>query len=183
MNNDESLSFRLLTADDVSAISLVMEDDAGFSRRINGRPFVSADLDDFFEAVPPSISLNQKYSVGIFASGRLVGLADVLDGYPQKGVAYIGLLQIKASEHGKGYARLLHHELRRMVPGRERWRLSVVDTNEQAVPFWRALGYELTGETKEWQDADGGVHRVILMESRDEKLQADSQEKPNLRKA
>lgn len=142
-----------------------MLDDAGFSQRVNGRPFAPADLDDFFEAVPPGISLNQKYSVGIFVADQLVGLADVLDGYPQKGIAYIGLLQIKASEHGRGYARLLHEELRRILPGRKRWRLSVVDTNEQAVSFWEVLGYELTGEIKEWQDADGGVHHVLLMEA------------------
>jgi GNAT superfamily N-acetyltransferase len=124
---------------------------------------------------------------------RLVAFADVLLGYPVPSTASIGLLVVRGGEQGRGLGRAMHeavverlraasegsrtrHSDVKRLPERlperlpvervpvERLRLGVVATNASvAEPFWRALGYEPTGEEQPYR-YDHLVSTVALRE-------------------
>ncbi|MGC4936400.1 SET domain-containing protein [Kribbella sp. DT2] len=92
-----------------------------------------------------------------FADGGLVAVVDLLRGYPEQSVAYIGLLQVHGGRHGRGIGRAAYRLVEQYVvehwPEVRRLRLAVVDTNaESAAPFWIRQGFEPTGEAKAYEN-------------------------------
>lgn len=150
------LRCRPLGLTDRPALVQLLADDAGYSDRVHNRPATPADAEDVLTARPPTLADDRKHVLGLFDGGRLVGVADVLRGYPAAEYAYIGLLQVAARRHGEGLGRVLHTHVLEMV---QDWpevltvRLAVAEPNAaQADPFWRRLGYEPTGEVRPWGD-------------------------------
>ncbi len=92
------------------------------------------------------------------AAGELVAVVDLLRGYPDAAVAFIGLLQVRGGWQGRGIGRTAYRLVEQYVtahwPEVRRLRLAVVDTNaEVAAPFWERQGFEVTGETKPYENA------------------------------
>lgn len=166
----EDLSFRALDITDRAHVAEVFQDDGGFSERVNGRPFIDADLEGFFDSVPPEVAAEKKLVLGAFQPAsdmkreELVAVAHVVKDWPQQGIAYIGLLQVKASKQGRGIAREIHEALRRRIPDATVWRLAVVDSNSGAMGFWEKLGYQRTGEEKPWVSPTGIRRKAIIFE-------------------
>jgi ribosomal protein S18 acetylase RimI-like enzyme len=77
-----------------------------------------------------------------------VGLADLIDGYPAKGIVFVGLLAIVESRQHQGIgrtaARLIEDFARRL--GATRLRLAVVEGNAIGQAFWQKVGFHETGE-------------------------------------
>lgn len=89
--------------------------------------------------------------------GELVAVVDLLRGYPDAAVAFVGLLQVRGGWQGRGIGRAAYRLVERYVTGSwpevRRLRLAVVDTNaELAAPFWGRLGFEATGEAKAYEN-------------------------------
>nr|WP_238357129.1 SET domain-containing protein [Kribbella italica] len=89
--------------------------------------------------------------------GELVAVVDLLRGYPDESVAFIGLLQVRRGRQGRGIGRTAYRLVEQYVV--ENWmevrrlRLAVVDTNaESATPFWVRQGFEATGEAKAYEN-------------------------------
>ncbi|NNU28806.1 GNAT family N-acetyltransferase [Isoptericola sediminis] len=141
-----------LSAADVDAVQRLLADDGGYARRVSGRPPSRQDAVDALTSHPPGTTPDAKHVLGILDdAGVLVGLADVIRGWPTADQAHLGLLAIAASRHRQGLGRALHaavEERAETWPEIVRLRLGVVDTNRAAAePFWRALGYAPTGES------------------------------------
>lgn len=100
-------------------------------------------------------------ALGGWRDGRLDCYCEVLRGYPEAHFAYLGLLLVAEDCQGEGLGRLLWEQVCERLdwPEVTRWRLAVVDSNAQAVGFWRRLGFVETGERKPYLDRE-----VILME-------------------
>ncbi|SOC88107.1 Acetyltransferase (GNAT) family protein [Curtobacterium sp. 314Chir4.1] len=144
-----------------------------------------AALQDLLESVPDGFDPAGKAGLGLWEGERLVAFADVLLGYPVPSTAYIGLLVVRGGEQGRGLGRAMHEavvervraasegsrtghsDVERLPVERvpvERLRLGVVATNASvAEPFWRALGYEPTGEEQPYR-YDHLVSTVALWE-------------------
>ncbi|MEG3616815.1 GNAT family N-acetyltransferase [Isoptericola haloaureus] len=139
-----------LSSHDVDDVVGLFADDGGYSCRVAGRPATRQDAVDALTARPPGTDPAAKTVLGAYDdAGVLVGLLDVIRGWPEADHAHVGLLQTAAGRHRQGLGRALHAALERRA---ERWpevttlRLAVVDANrEVAEPFWRALGYAPTG--------------------------------------
>jgi len=158
-----------LTSRDVDAVELLLADDGGYSRRVLGRAPHRHDAVDVLTARPPGTDPAAKTVLGaIDDTGVLVGLIDVIRGWPGQGDAHVGLLQTAASRHRQGLGRALHTALEERVarwPEISRLRLAVVDTNQEAAePFWRALGYEPTGDVRPF--GSGSVRSTARIWSR-----------------
>lgn len=133
---------------EIDAVQGVIESDPGYVERITGLPPGPADALSLLMMRPPDLAEEHKSVFGIRRGGELVGLLDVLRGYPDPDVAYIGLLQIRADLRGQGLGREAHQALLALVgewPEIRRLRLAVVATNIQVEPWWRELGYAPVG--------------------------------------
>lgn len=159
------IEIRPLTSADSDAIAALFAHDGGYAQRVHGRPASASDVEDFLTAVPPGLPTASKHSLGLIEDGELVAVADVIDGYPEPGVAYIGLLQVKGSAQGHGHGRRLHDAARELLPGVGRWRLSVIDANAQATAFWERLGYQRTAEERPWTSPSGAERTAFVMEA------------------
>ncbi|PCN48707.1 GNAT family N-acetyltransferase [Curtobacterium sp. 'Ferrero'] len=148
---------RALGADDVDALQALLETVPEYAERITGYPPGPSDGLSALISVPDGFDPLGKHGLGLWEDGLLVAFADVLVGYPAPTVAYIGLLVVRGGSQGRGYGRAVHDAVVALVrtvdrAPVDRLRLGIVATNaDVAEPFWRALGYEPTGETKPYR--------------------------------
>ena len=155
---------------DVAALQDLLESVPDYALRITGYPPGPSDGLSALLSVPDGFDPAGKVGLGLWEGERLVAFADVLLGYPSPAVAYIGLLVVRGGEQGRGLGRAMHDAVVgrvRAASGRsgvERLRLGIVASNASvAEPFWRALGYEPTGEEKPYR-YDHLVSTVALWE-------------------
>ena len=154
----------LLTTEHASVVQEVIESQSTYTERISGSAPGEHDGEELFAIGPHGIDAKLVY--GAWQRDRLVGVVDVLLGYPRKHVAFIGLLMVHGAVGRGGYGRRIHEAVIDAVqvrdPDADTLRLAVVDTNaDQAAPFWRALGYEPTGEVKPY--SNGTVESVARL--------------------
>ncbi|MET3452267.1 GNAT family N-acetyltransferase [Curtobacterium sp. 1544] len=149
------ITVRDLGADDVDALQRVLESVPDYAERITGYPPGPSDGLSALLAVPDGFDPAHKHGIGLWDGPELVAFADVLVGYPSVSVAFIGLLVVRGDRHGRGLGRRMHDavvERAHAVSTVDRLRLGIVATNAGvAEPFWRALGYEPTGEEKPYR--------------------------------
>jgi GNAT superfamily N-acetyltransferase len=150
-----TFDLRELGEDDVGDLQELLESDPCYTERITGYAPGPSDALSVLIGRPEGLQADHKFGFGLWDAGRLLAFADVLRGHPNESTAYIGLLIVHGRRHGKGLGRALHHYILQRCPewpGIETLRLGVVATNaETAEPFWRALGYEPTGETRPYR--------------------------------
>lgn len=140
----------------------VIRDDGGYAQRINGQSASPADVSALLNDRPNGVDSKDHHVLGLLHEGALVGLASLVVGWPRAEVTNLGLLQIAAQYHGRGFGRVFHDMLRAEFPGA--YRLTVVDSNAQVIPFWERLGYGRTGEIKQWISNTGVQRQAIVME-------------------
>lgn len=145
---------RGLTSEDVDALQALLETVPGYAERITGYPPGAADGLSTLTIVPPDFDPDGKLGLGLWDGDALVAFADLLLGYPEAEVGYIGLLVVHGSRQHQGLGRAMHDEVvgAALRAGLHRLRLGIVATNAQvAEPFWTALGYRATGEVKPYR--------------------------------
>ena len=161
------MQLRRLGPGDARALQELLDATPDYTRRISGHAPLPDDAATILAALPLGLAQDQKYDVGLFQGPTLVAMADILRNHPRKGCAHIGLLIVRQDHQGHGLGRMMHHAIRALVHD---WtevttlRLGIVETNaEGAVGFWKALGYEPTGESSPYEN--GSVSsRVTLWE-------------------
>ncbi|MFZ4766513.1 MAG: GNAT family N-acetyltransferase [Roseimicrobium sp.] len=135
------------TENDVQAICEVLASAPSYSVAISGALPSPKDAASVFSSRPPGLPAERKHVYGIYCGTQLVGMADVLQGYPSRDIAYIGLLLITESFQGKGLGRSSHQRICLLARdwGCQRIRLAVVEANHSATGFWLRCGYSDTG--------------------------------------
>lgn len=158
------MDFRVseLTVADIDALTALIVSDRDYTMRVFGRPPRDEDAHSILRSIPPGLAPESKTTLGLWEGDRLIGVADVVCGYPRPEVVYLGLLQIAPDHQGRGAGRTLRRAVvDRAVrdQGLTILRLSIVATNaDVAEGFWRCLGYAPTREAaKEWVREDGVV--------------------------
>ncbi|HEX5598070.1 MAG TPA: GNAT family N-acetyltransferase [Micromonosporaceae bacterium] len=123
--------------------------DVGFAQRVDGRDPKRSDADELFTALPPNMPPESKHVLGWWQDERLMGVVDLVRGYPDASVAYIGLLQVRLDEQGRGLGMRMFRSteaLAREWPEIKRLRLSVLRGNWVAAGFWQRMGFAESGE-------------------------------------
>lgn len=144
------VTLRPIGPDEVDAVQAVIESDPAYVERVTGLPPGPADAQSLLLMRPPDLPEDRKTVYGVRdGDGALVGLIDVLRGYPDEATAFVGLLQVRRDRQRRGLGRQAHAALLDVVAG---WpevttlRLAIVATNrEVAEPFWLSLGYRPVG--------------------------------------
>lgn len=167
----EELALRPIEPEDVEAVQSVIESDAGYVERVTGLPPGPADAQSLLLMRPPDLPEDHKVVYGVWCGAELVGLLDVLRGWPTAEVAHIGLLQVRGERQGRGIGRRTHELLLDEVSG---WpeirtlRIAIVATNASvAESFWRSLGYVPDGEPRPYRYANlSSTTQIFTREAR-----------------
>ena len=168
MRSSDTVTLRLLDGDDLAdmaALQRVLEEAPGYAERVTGLPVGATDAQSTYSILPPAKSYDDKFVFGIFAGSRMIGCADLIRGWPRPDTAHVGLLLLAEPYQGKGHGRRAYEALEACIRGWGtcgRVRVGVVQTNAQALPFWRRIGFAPTGEVKPYSYADVRSQVVIL---------------------
>lgn len=100
------MQFRLLNpnfVEDVNDLQKILEAAPKYHILVEGGlPGPDAAMEALHE-LPPDKSSDDKYLFGMQHSGRLIGCFDIVRGYPDSKIAFIGLLLFVESEQGKSH--------------------------------------------------------------------------------
>ena len=110
-------------------------------------PFVTREsIREDMKILPPGKEQKDKYYIGFYQDEKLIAVMDFIDGYPEKGIAYIGFFMTDTS--------LQNHSVR----------LAWVKGNPQSEHFWLKNGFVQLRET-----TSNAADEVILAEKMLEK--------------
>lgn len=105
---------------------------------------ITADL----HIAPPGIEMSDKYYVGFFEGDNLIAVMDLIDGYPEKDIAFIGFFMVDADEQGNGTGTGIISEVMRYLKeqGFKEVHLGIDKGNPQSTHFWDKNGFEVVRE-------------------------------------
>jgi len=98
--------------------------------------------------LPPNTTLDKKYFVGFYKDNKLVAILDLIDGYPNKKTAFIGLFMVDINLQGLGVGKNIISELIKFLKSKKfiYCDLGVIETNTEAISFWEKLSFKKTGK-------------------------------------
>lgn len=135
---------------DLREVQGVHERAPGFSVLVEGRAPSATAAKDLFAALPPGKTYADKFVLGLYSmtaetggGTAMIGCADLIRGYPEPDIAFIGLLLFAEAAQGAGYGPRALREIERLAAGWgcRRLRLAVIETNPRAIAFWRREGF------------------------------------------
>lgn len=135
----------------MAELQRVLEAAPDYAMRCTGRPPAPADAQSCFTILPPGRGYEDKFVLGVFDDERMIGIIDLLRGYPEPRTAHIGLLLLSEDAHGRGFGAQAYRLLKKKVQdwaGFNRMRIAVLKTNFEVASFWRKMGFSETGEIK-----------------------------------
>lgn len=138
----QTYAVRRLGRDDVEIVYDLMRSNDIFYQY--HPPFVTRKsiLEDM-DALPPGKGMEDKYYVGFFEGDALIAILDLIDGYPEKEIAMIGLLMTDTKRQRKGIGTTIVGELAVTLKasGFRRIRIGVDKGNPQSNAFWQKNGF------------------------------------------
>jgi len=97
---------------------------------------------DVWDRLPDDMPRSAKLTLGVFEDG-LVGIADVVRGWPRAETWLIGLLLLNPAARGRGVGAHVvgHIDAEAAGAGAERLHVAVLRANVRGLAFWRRLGF------------------------------------------
>lgn len=116
-----------------------------YFRAIGDRPMLEGIRADMAE-LPPGTQAGQKQYLGLWKSGRLAAVTDLVWGYPDGRTLFIGLLLVGQAFAGQGLGRQIVAGIARQAMDRklERMRLACMAENRSGRAFWHAVGFSVS---------------------------------------
>ena len=108
--------------------------------------------------------MDDKYFVGYFRDGTLIGMLDLITGYPKPESAFVGWFILDPDFQGAGLGSLLVGDLLALLKesGFQAVRLARVKGNPQSERFWAKNGFLPTGvEPKQEKYTQVVLERVL----------------------
>lgn len=109
---------------------------------------------------PPGVDMQDKYYLGFFDGKTLVAVMDIIDGYPEPSIAFIGFFMVDAALQGRGNGSFIIMETEEYLRsiGKTAIRLGIDSDNPQSNAFWRKNGFFTIAEV------DNEGHTILLAE-------------------
>lgn len=140
-------SFRRIEAGstDLDALQALHLRSADFVEATTGHPPRDDEAARLLTVLPPGKSLADKQVLGVSCDGEMVGVVDLLRGYPGPTDWYIGLFLLSPEVRGVGLGASVVEETveRVMADGGRALHLIVREDNPRALAFWRRHRFEL----------------------------------------
>jgi ribosomal protein S18 acetylase RimI-like enzyme len=152
-----------LTAADRFRLERLCRECTDFFELVEGQPGGTETAAEILGPLPPNVTSGTKRVLGIERGGDLIGVAELLAGFPSPNEWYIGLLLLRPDARSAGAGTTIWEILRTgmKVEGATAVRLIVQTQNPRARRFWERLGFAVEKEV---------VAKVGKLESRAWKL-------------
>lgn len=100
-------------------------------------------------ALPPNTKIDDKFYIGFYKEGKLIAVMDLIDGYPEQKIAYIGFFMTNVTIQKRGVGSEIISELCDCLKqkGFISIRLAWVKGNPQAEHFWLKNMFVILEET------------------------------------
>jgi hypothetical protein len=104
--SDSEITLRLLegTPAEMTELQRVLEEAPSYSHRVTGLPPGPSDAQSTYSILPPGKTYEDKFVFGIWRAAAMIGVIDVVRGYPTENVAYLGLLLLSEKYQGRAMA-------------------------------------------------------------------------------
>lgn len=156
----DEYNVRLLTGADISDIYCLLSKNVLYYEYCP--PFVTRQsIQEDMEILPPGKEKKDKYYVGFYQGNKLIAVMDLIDGYPESGIVYIGFFMTDTLVQGRGVGTAIIEYLCGYLSeqGYESVRLAWVKGNPQSEHFWLKNGFVRLRET-----TSNAADEVILAE-------------------
>ena len=132
---------------DAESILYLCSGNAQFYRYCEAEPTIEQVLYDL-HITPPNISMSDKYYVGFFEDKTLVAVMDLIDGYPNADIAYIGFFMMNPIYQGKQIGTAIIEEVTDHLRsiGKTAVRLGIDKGDPQSTHFWKKNGFKIISE-------------------------------------
>lgn len=109
---------------------------------------------------PPGTPLSRKHYIGFYREEALLAVMDLIEGYPEDEMAYIGFFMVAAGIQGQGVGSQIIRDaeeyLREM--GIRAIRIGIDKGNPQSTGFWKKNGFQVIKEV------DRKGHGILVAE-------------------
>lgn len=134
-------------------VQLILDSAEYYYMKVEGVPKMEDNAKAIFESLPPNCTYDDKFVFFIELNNGRIGLADLVFGYPEKEIAFIGLLLLDQKFHGQGLGRRSYQLIEEFTKSRgaKFIQLGVNDTNEVGMRFWPKLGFKINGRSRPYE--------------------------------
>ena len=138
---------RVLGLSDVDEVLKLCQQNTVFYKYTDARPTREQILDDM-KAIPPGIDMSAKYYFGFFANQEFIAVMDLIDGYPDYDIAYIGFFMMNINYQGRQIGTVIIDETTDYLRsiGKKSVRLAIDKGNPQSTHFWKKNGFDMIKE-------------------------------------
>lgn len=154
-----------LSQQDIVAIQSLLERAQDYTLLLTGGPPAPSAAEELLLDRPEMTLLQDKFLFGVVdEAGTLVGVLDVVRGYPRADTWFIGLLLLDPDHRGQGLGQHVYQDFAdwAAAAGAACFKLGVLEENERALRFWQSLGFEEV-ERRPPRCFGQKSHTVILM--------------------
>jgi ribosomal protein S18 acetylase RimI-like enzyme len=158
-------TFRRLTSLDEQSIQHFLETCEDFALLEGGISPQPGDGARFLQDNPPGKTLEDKFAFTIEKDKRIIALLDLVRGYPEENIWWIGLFLMDPEFRGRGIGRLVVQNLCDSIQqkGAKEIRLGVLEENQPGIRFWSKAGFSVL-EIKPGREFGKKIHTVIVMQ-------------------
>ena len=155
----------LTKEENLNELQLVHEQAPTYSLNISGELPSSNAAAEVFSAIPENFNYDKKFVIGVWLENELIGIMDLLRGYPNNETAMLGLLLLKEKYQGKGLGKKSFEELLIFINSWaeiNKMRISVIENNRQVLEFWHSLGFIETGVRRPYENGKVISEAIVL---------------------
>ena len=140
---------RMMRDEDAEEILELCLGNPQFYRYCEARAEKEQILNDL-HVTPDGIGMEDKYYVGFYREGELIAVMDLIDGYPEKDIAFIGFFMMRKSCQGQGIGTQIIEEVSACLKriGKKAIRLGIDKGNPQSFHFWKKNGFLVIREVE-----------------------------------
>ncbi len=140
---------RRITESEISDVYRLFRTNKRFYRYMQAVP-TRESLTEVISNIPGGSEESDKFFVGFYDDDKLIAVLDMITGQPNKDGAFIGWLMVDGEKQRLGIGSEIMADVRAAVKG---WgyssiSLGCVKENEEAVKFWKSIGFVPTGVEK-----------------------------------
>jgi len=131
--------------ENIAEVQRVLEEAPTYCINVSGKPASPEDAKEIFSSIAPGKEYDDKFVFGIYLNNHLIGCIDLCREYPEETTVTIGLLLLSEKNQRKGLGTRAHKKLEEIIKGWknfERIRIGVLIPNQEALPFWKKMGYK-----------------------------------------
>ena len=140
-------SVRNLEVSDIDDIVGLCRQNTLFYNYTDARPAGEDILNDM-KTTPPGIDLSAKHYIGFFDNQELVAVMDLVDGYPEDDIAFIGFFMMNLKHQGKNIGTSIICEVTDYLRSIRKTsiRLAIEMGNPHSSHFWKKNGFDVSRE-------------------------------------